>query len=117
MCHWTAEARSDAWRALSQKSRKAMNAKFSERCLMYVHLIKNYSDEELSILTTSYGEMRRAMGSSGDAAAASPSDAAGGAVVPKKPVAWVEAHQLAKGRVRSRRPVSGPQVYGGEGSD
>ena len=102
---------------LSSKSRKAMNAKFSEKCLMYVHLINTYSDVELSSLKTPYGEMRKAMGSPGDAAAASPSDAAGGAVVPKKPVAWVEALQLAKGRVRSRRPVSGPQVCGGEGSD
>jgi hypothetical protein len=110
MYHWTAEARDAAWKALGLKSQKGLNAKFSERCLMYVHLIASYSDDELSGLKTPYGTLRKEMGSSGDGAAVSPSEAAAGAVVRKKPVAWVQAFALAKGRVSSRRPDSAPQV-------
>jgi len=112
---WTAEARGAAWNGLNLRSKRGLNAKFSERCLMYVYLITSFSNEQLDNLKIPYGKMRQAMGSSGDAAAASPSDAGGGAVVPKKSPAWVQAFELAKGRVRSRRPDSFPQV-GGEGS-
>ena len=114
MYHWTTEARDAAWKSLSSKSQKGLSAKFSERCLMYVHLITSFPDDELSGLKKPYGVLRKEMGSSGDEAAASPSEAGIGAVVRKKPVAWVQAFELATGRVRSRRPDSAPQV-GGEG--